>query len=54
MLLENGDYYWQGNEEECNDCHEKYPMMWMIMCDFGIIRCFDCWQKNEEYERKKI
>ena len=56
MLLEVGDYYWEGSEEECCDCHDKFPMAWMVMCDGGLIRCFDCWQKNlkqeEEYEKQ--
>lgn len=54
MLLEDGDWYWRGNEEECFDCHNLYPMCWVVICDYGIIRCLDCWQKNLKQEEEYL
>ncbi len=58
MLLEKGDWYWEGVLEGCDDCHDEYPMSWIIMCDNGIIRCFDCYYKNlkqeEEYKKNNV
>ena len=52
MILDEGDWYWQGSEEECGDCHYLFPMCWMVMCDNGQIRCFDCFQKNLAQEKE--
>lgn len=49
-LLDEGDWYWLGVEEECDECHEKYPMRWMVLCDGGIIRCYACWEFDQRFK----
>ena len=33
---ENGDLYWQGNEEEYDDCHELHPMCCLMVDLLGV------------------
>lgn len=29
-LLDPGDLYWAGSLEECDLCHDQFPMCWII------------------------
>lgn len=42
MLLEKGDFYWEGTPEKCDECGETYPMCWIIW-DGEKFLCFHCY-----------